>query len=290
MGFAKSQLGGGFGFVVVVVVAVSLAPASWIGWTGDVADVVRAPIMPLSRAGTSIASWLRPPRDITGRPVGEAEIEQLRQDRNRFEQLWQAQRVRADDLAQRLRHLEGLPETAYRSPHRPKVVDASVTGRDPRDARSPIELRMPQEGAEQLQVGDIAVWGGHQLLGRISHVSPVRLIVLPLSNPEAGPIEVAVGGAVEQGNLPRMVLRQTSGGKLTADIDRRVAITPGMTLVLADSRWPAWSHGLEVGLVERVETIDEAPLRQRVVVRPVVDAPAVSKVAILSGSTSDDAP
>ncbi|MBT5583113.1 MAG: hypothetical protein HOJ54_03810 [Phycisphaerae bacterium] len=63
-----------------------------------------------------------------------------------------------------------------------------------------------------------------------------------------------------------------------------------MTLVLADARWPAWSHGLEVGLVERVEAIDEAPLRQRVVARPVVDAPAVSQVAILSGSTAEDAP
>ena len=62
MGFIRSQRGGGFGFVVVVFLAVSIAPASWLGWTGDVADVVRAPIMPLSRAGTSIASWLRPPR------------------------------------------------------------------------------------------------------------------------------------------------------------------------------------------------------------------------------------
>jgi hypothetical protein len=290
MGFIRTQRGGGFGFVVVVFLAVSIAPASWLGWTGDVADVVRAPIMPLSRAGTSIASWLRPPRDITGRPVGEAEIEQLRQDRNRFEQLWQAQRIRADDLAQRLRQLEGLPEAAYRSAHRPMVIDATVTGRDPRDARSPIELRMPRDGGDRLRVGDIAVWGGHRLLGQISHVSPVRLMVLPLSNPEAGPIEVAVGGEVGQGDLPRMVLRQTGKGKLTADIDRRVAIEPGMTLVLADARWPAWSHGLEVGLVERVEAIDEAPLRQRVVARPVVDAPAVSQVAILSGSTAEDAP
>lgn len=290
MGFAKSQGGGGFRFVVVMIVAVSLAPASWLGWTGDVADVVRAPIMPLSRAGTSIASWLRPPRDITGRPVGEAEIEQLRQDRNRFEQLWQAQRVRADDLARRLRQLEGLPETAYRSPHRPIVVDAAVTGRDPRDPRSPIELRMPRDGAGRLKLGDIVVWGGHRLLGRISHVSPGRLMVLPLSNPEAGAIEVVVGGAETQGDLPRMVLRQSGDGKLTADIDRRVTIEPGMTLVLADARWPAWSHGLEVGLVERVEAIDEAPLRQRVVVRPIVDAPAVSQVAILSGSTLDGAP
>ena len=76
----KSQGGSGFHFVVLLTVASALAPVSWIGWTGDVADVVRAPIMPLSRIGTSIASWLRPPRDVSGRLVGEAEIEQLREE------------------------------------------------------------------------------------------------------------------------------------------------------------------------------------------------------------------
>ncbi|HCA38048.1 MAG TPA: hypothetical protein DEO92_00015 [Phycisphaerales bacterium] len=290
MAFMKSQGGSGFHFVVLLTVASALAPVSWIGWTGDVADVVRAPIMPLSRIGTSIASWLRPPRDVSGRPVGEAEIEQLREDRDRFEQLWQAQRVRADQLARRLRTLEGLPESAYRSPHRPIVVDADITGRDPRDPRSPIELRMPRDGVDRLEVGDIAVWGGHRLLGRVSHVSAVRLMVLPLSNPEAGPIEVAVASSDPGGVLPRMLLRQSGSGHLVADIDRRIVIEPGASLVLADARWPEWAHGLEVAIVEHVQAIDEAPLRQRLIARPAVDAPAVSQVAILSGSDTEQHP
>jgi hypothetical protein len=279
----KSQRGGGFLLVVLLTMGAAMAPTPWLGWTADVADVVRAPIMPLSRLGTSIASWLRPPRDVSGRPVGEAEIEQLREDRNRFEQLWQAQRVRADDLAHRLRQLEGLPEAAYRSPHRPIVVDAKVTGRDPRDPRSPIEMRTPRVGGDRLHVGDIVVWGGHRLLGRISHVSGVRLIVLPLSNPESGPIEVALAGGDATADLHRLLLRQSGSGHLVADIDRRIPVEPGATLVLADARWPAWAMGLEVATVERVETIDAAPLRKRLIARPAVDAPAVSQVAILSG-------
>ncbi len=286
----RSQGGSGFHFVVLLTVASALAPVSWLGWTGDVADVVRAPIMPLSRMGTSIASWLRPPRDVSGRLVGEAEIEQLREDRDHFEQLWQAQRVRADQLARRLRTLEGLPESAYRSPHRPIVVDADITGRDPRDPRSPIELRMPRDGADRLEVGDIAVWGGHRLLGRVSHVSAVRLMVLPLSNPEAGPIEVAVASSDSGGTLPRMLLRQSGSGQLEADIDRRIVIEAGASLVLADTRWPAWALGLEVAIVERVQAIDEAPLRHRLIARPAVDAPAVSQVAILSGSDTEKHP
>ncbi|MDP7070153.1 MAG: hypothetical protein QF561_02265 [Phycisphaerales bacterium] len=279
--------GGGFLLVVGLTTALAVAPASWLGWTRDVADVVRAPIMPVSRAGTAIASWLRPPRDAVGRPVQEEEIDQLRRDRDRFEQLWEAQRVRADAMARRLRQLEGLPADAYRSPHPPLVVDADVTGRDPSDPRSPIELRAPERGGDRLAVGDIAIWNGQQLLGRLSHVSPVRLLVLPLSNPESGPIEVVLAGDTEDAPVQRLLLRQHRTGVLTADVDRRTPIEPGARLLLADSRWPAWSHGMEVAVVERLEAIDAAPLRQRLVARPSVDVPAVSHVSILTAVQED---
>ena len=114
------------------------------------------------------------------------------------------------------------------------------------------------------------------------------MMVLPLSNPEAGPIEVAMGGTRSGDAVPRMLLRQSASGHLIADIDRRIPVEPGATLVLADARWPAWAHGLEVATVERVESIDEAPLRQRLLARPAVDAPAVSQVAILSGAQARD--
>ncbi|MDP7028750.1 MAG: hypothetical protein QF733_00845 [Phycisphaerales bacterium] len=275
------RAGGGFLLVLALTVGSSVAPASWISWTGDVADVVRAPIMPISRIGVSVASWLRPPRDVTGRPVDEMEIDQLRRDRDRFEQMWQAQRVRADDLARRLRQLEGLPEDALRSPHRPLVVEAEVTGRSPADPRSPIELRMPREGGERLEVGDIAVWNGHRVLGRLSHVAPLRLMVLPISNPESGPIEVVSASASGE-RLPRMLLRQEGRGMLVADVDKRFALEPGTRLLLADARWPAWAYGMEVAVVESIHPLDEAPLRQRVTARPAVDGPAVARVVVLS--------
>jgi hypothetical protein len=246
--------------------------------------------MPVSRFGTSLASWLRPPRDLEGRPVDEAEIDQLRQDRDRFEQLWQAQRVRADGFARQLRQLQGLPEAALRSPYPPLVVEADITGRDPSDARSPIELRMPRDGGERLAVGDVAVWNGQRVLGRLSHVSPMRLMVLPLSNPESGPIEVVPADASAGTYLPRMLLRQEGRGLLAADIDRRVVLEPGTRLVLADHRWPLWAQGLEVAVVVGIEALDDAPLRQRIIARPAVDAPAVSRVSVLSASEQDEAP
>ena len=286
----KTRPGGGLLLVLLLTLGSSIAPASWLGWTADVADVVRAPIMPVSRVGTSLASWLRPPRDLEGRPVDEAEIDQLRRDRDRFEQLWQAQRVRADGFARQLRQLEGLPEAALRSPRPPLVVEADITGRDPSDPRSPIELRMPRDGGERLAVGDVAVWNGQRVLGRLSHVSPVRLMVLPLSNPESGPIEVVPADASAGTYLPRMLLRQEGRGLLVADIDRRVVLEPGARLVLADHRWPAWSQGLEIAVVIGIESLDEAPLRQRIIARPAVDAPAVSRVSVLSASKEDEGP
>jgi len=286
----KTRPGGGLLLVLLLTIGSSIAPASWLGWTADVADVVRAPIMPVSRFGTSLASWLRPPRDLEGRPVDEAEIDQLRQDRDRFEQLWQAQRVRADGFARQLRQLQGLPEAALRSPYPPLVVEADITGRDPSDARSPIELRMPRDGGERLAVGDVAVWNGQRVLGRLSHVSPMRLMVLPLSNPESGPIEVVPADASAGTYLPRMLLRQEGRGLLAADIDRRVVLEPGTRLVLADHRWPLWAQGLEVAVVVGIEALDDAPLRQRIIARPAVDAPAVSRVSVLSASEQDEAP
>jgi hypothetical protein len=222
--------------------------------------------------------------------VDEAEIDQLRRDRDRFEQLWQAQRVRADGFARQLRQLEGLPEAALRSPHPPLVVETDVTGRDPSDVRSPIELRMPRDGGERLAVGDVAVWNGQRVLGRLSHVSPVRLMVLPLSNPESGPIEVVPADASAGTYLPRMLLRQEGRGLLAADIDRRVVLEPGTRLVLADHRWPAWAQGLEVAVVVSIEALDDAPLRQRIIARPAVDAPAISRVSVLSAREQDEAP
>jgi len=240
-------------------------------------------MMPVSRLGTSVASWLRPPVDLQGRPVSEQEIERLRADRDRFEHLWQAQRLRADDFARRLRQLQGLPAGAYRAPHPPLIADVLITGRDPADPRSPIELRVPADGADRLQVGDIVVWNGVGLVGRLSHVSGMRLVALPVANPESGPLEVALAGASEQDeSVTRMLLRQEDDGGLSADIDRRVPVKEGDRLVLADARWPAWAQGLDVAIVQGVAPIDEAPLRHRLSARPAVDAPAIARVAVLS--------
>jgi hypothetical protein len=44
---------------------------------------------------------------------------------------------------------------------------------------------------------------------------------------------------------------------------------------------------MEVAVVERLEAIDAAPLRQRLVARPSVDVPAVSHVSILTAVQGD---
>ncbi len=279
----RTRTGPAFLLVLLLTASAACAPANWLGWVDDLADVVRAPVMPLSRAGTSLASWLRPPRDPSGRPVADAELGQLRDDRDRFEQLWQQQRLRADELAGQLRQLQLLPDTALLGSNLPLVLATEVTGRDPRDARSPIELRVPREGINRLAVGDVVVWDGHVVVGRLADVSSVRAIVLPVANAETLPIEVAVAaGNVQGGDVIRLLLRQQGDGTLTADVDRRRDVHPGQRLVLADSRWPSWAHGLDIAVVQGLEDIDEAPLRQRVVARAAADAPAVSRVTVLS--------
>jgi hypothetical protein len=87
-----------------------------------------------------------------------------------------------------------------------------------------------------------------------------------------------------------MLLRQEGRGLLVADIDRRVVLEPGARLVLADHRWPAWAQGLGIAIVVGIEALDEAPLRQRIIARPAVDAPAVSRVSLLSASKQGEVP
>lgn len=274
----------GFSLILLLTVLAVCAPAHWLTWVDDAADVVRAPIMPLSRAGTALASWLRPPKDPSGRPVEDAELGQLRADRDRYEQLWQQQRLRADALADQLRALQALPSSALRGVNTPLVVATEVTGRDPRDARSPIELRVPREGLERLAVGDVVVWDGHIVVGRLADVSAVRAIVLPIANGETPPIEVAVAADADDPQQPvfRMLLRQQRDGTFSADIDRRRSVLPGQRLILADPRWPAWAQGMDIAVVDHLADIDDAPLRRRVVARTAADAPAISLVTILS--------
>jgi hypothetical protein len=115
-----------FAIAVLACASLALAPAAWLRpWTTDVSDLLWLPLRPAAHGLTALRHWLRPGQQ-PDRGGGDAEL--LLQERDRFRSLWHAERLRAEELAQRLAQLERA-ERFHRgsTPVVPRMV--SVTGR-----------------------------------------------------------------------------------------------------------------------------------------------------------------
>ncbi|MCH2138022.1 MAG: hypothetical protein MK074_03105 [Phycisphaerales bacterium] len=280
--FSRRRLA--LGIVLLLTTVSALLPPSASGWSNDVADILRVGQMPFARMGVALNGWLRPWRDAQGQPVDPATLEAVQAERDRLERLFRQERIRADELAARVRLLESLPDSALRAPIPPTTLSRAVTGRAVRDATARIELQPPDVGEDRLHVGDVVVASGRRLVGRLERATDLRLLVRPVAHPDTGPIEVALVRGADDTTRPlaRILLQPDGRGTLRADVDRRVDVQVGDALMLTDPGWPARVQGLVVGHVQALEPIDAAPLRQRVVVMPAAPPQSIVQVAVVS--------
>ncbi len=264
----------------------ALLPPAATRWTADVADVLRVGQMPFARIGVALNAWLRPWRDAQGVPIDPATLEAVRRERDQLEQLFRQERIRADELAARVRLLESLPDSALRAPVPPTTLSRAVTGRAVRDATARIELQPPELDGVRVQDGDVVIASDRRLVGRLEQANDLRLLVRPVAHPDTGPIEVAlVRGARELHRpLTRLLLQQDGRGWLIAYVDRRVDLQPGDRLMLTDPGWPGRVQGLAVAVITALEPIDEAPLRQRVIAEPAAPPQSVVQVAVVTAA------
>ena len=87
-----------FPVAFVITLALALVPARWqMGWTGELANIVRIPIKPFSDTGDQFGGWLKPPRSMAGGVPAEA-VEELIEDRDLAQQLYQAEHQRVLEL------------------------------------------------------------------------------------------------------------------------------------------------------------------------------------------------
>lgn len=266
----------------------SVLPPSASTWAADVADVLRVPQMPFARLGVMLDDWLRPHVDQFGQQVDQQTLETLRRERDTLELLFRQERIRADELASRVRLLESLPDSALRAAIPPTTMTRAVTGRATRDATARIELQPPDSGAHRVRPGDVVVVANRLLVGRLERTGSLRLLVRPVAHPDTGPVEVAIQRAVETVGTPleRVLLQQDGLGGFFADVDRRVDVKIGDRLMLTDPGWPHRVQGLIVADVIALEPIDEAPLRQRVRAVPAAPPQSVVQVAVVSAAPS----
>jgi hypothetical protein len=272
--------------VVIVTIAVALLPARWrLGWQTDFAEVVRFPLRPFTHAGNALAGWLRPAPTISQQAPHDASlVDQLIEEREIVEALYQRERLRTLELEEQIRQLELIPSETLR--YASARLIAHITRRRPDSALGIVELKLERSAAEAVQNNTVAVYGGVHVLGRTVGESTEGVCLLqPLGNRASGYIRVRVfprdepGAPVERAALVQ--LEPTGGGDLIGAISQDAAIEPGDVVRLDDPAWPPTAQMLVVGHVESVEPDEREPLRDLVRVQPRFEASRVAYVTLI---------
>ena len=85
-----------------------------------------------------------------------------------------------------------------------------------------------------------------------------------------------------------VLLRQNGRGQLIGEMDRRTTVKLGDRLVLADRAWPESVQAFRLGRVTAMEDMDEAPLRQRILVEPETQLYELPWVVIVGPDGPDE--
>ena len=262
-----------------------MSPVSWLGWTSDLADLIRVPVTPFSHVGIMVTSWVRPAIEPSDLPTDEKERNDLAiAEREYFRQLWTAQMLRATELADQLRELQALPNSALRNPLPPMSIPIDITGRKSSDVAGTLELKLIRGTLGRILVGDIAVIGS-DIVGRISRVGMTRAQLSPTNHKEIGLTRAAIVSAHPSNQrsplLAEIILQSNGESTMFAEVPATSGVQVGDLVQLDDSSWPRSGSGLTLGVVTEVVQLDEAPLRQRVIVTPRRRARDVSRVVVL---------
>ena len=258
---------------------------SWLGWTSDVADLVRVPVTPFSHVGIMLTSWVRPAIEPADLPTDEKERNELAiAERDFFRQLWTSQMLRATELADQLRELQALPESALRNPLPPINLPIDITGRKSSDVSSTLELKLMRGNSNRIMVGDIAVIGS-DIVGRITRVGLTRAELTPQNHKDMGLTRAAIipahPSSLRPPLLAEIIVQSNGGSSMLAEVPAKSGVQIGDLVQLDDPSWPLSGAGLTLGVVVEVVQLDEAPLRQRVVIHPRQRARDVSRVIVL---------
>lgn len=272
--------------VIGMTVVLSMLPASWLGWTADLADLVRIPVTPVSHIGMMFTNWIRPSVEPSDLPSDERERNELAiAERDHYRQLYHAQMLRANDLADQLRTWQELPDFEYRNPTPPLILPIDLTGIRSSDLAGIVELKLVRGASSRILVGDIAIVG-RDIVGRISRVGLTRIELRPSSHKETGLIRAAVvtahpDGEAGQTVLDEVLLESNDTGDFLAEALASSGIHVGDLVVLSDTTWPNLGIGLILGSVVDVQQLDQAPLRQLLTIAPRRRVRDVPRVVVL---------
>jgi len=272
--------------VIGITVVLSMFPASLLGWTSDLADLVRIPVTPISHIGMMFTNWIRPAVDPSDLPTDEKDRNEFTvSEWDRYRQMYHDQTLRANDLANQLRMLQKLPESELRNPNPPLMMSIALTGLRSSDVAGIVELKLVRGASTRILEGDVAVVG-RDIVGRISRVTLTRIELRSTTHKETGLIRAAIVTPhpvkdIQQTILGEVLLRNAGNGSFTAEALATSEIKIDDLVVLDDPAWPVSGRGYILGSVIDITQLDEAPLRQLLIIAPRRRVRDVSRVVVL---------
>tara|TARA_B100000959_G_scaffold271033_1_gene318712 strand:+ start:2591 stop:3403 length:813 start_codon:yes stop_codon:yes gene_type:complete len=261
-------------------------PANWLWWTRDLSDLSRIPVTPVSHIGMMMSGWIRPAAAPSDLPSDtESRTELAESERDHYRQLYHAQMLRSTELADQLRELQLLPDSALRNPNPPVMLPIDITGIQPSDTTAIIELKLSSEYVDRIAEGDIAIVG-RDIVGRVIRVGLTRIEVQPSIHSDVGHIRVVIVPAhpgKEYGSPLRAeaLVRSDGAGGLHTDVPADSGVVTGDLVVLDDPSWPAVGLGLVLGVVTESGPMDAAPLRHWVSIVPRRQARDLVRLVVL---------
>ena len=277
--------------MIGIVIVLSMFPASWLGWTRDLSDLVRIPVTPISHVGMMLTGWIRPatvPSDLPTDTINRTQFAET--ERDLYRQLYHAQMLRSTELADQLRELQSLPETALRNPKPPVALPIDLTGNRPSDPSSIVELKLSSEYVDRIRTGDIVVVGS-DIVGRVIRVGLTRVEVRPSTHKDVGLIRAAIVPAHPRNeNGPplraEVLIRSAGSGGLYAEVSTDSSVVVGDLVVLDDPSWAEVGSGLVLGVVTSTSPLDAAPLRHVVTIAPRRQIRDLVRVVVLGSAES----
>lgn len=251
-------------------------------WTNDVGRIVAAPLVPVAHAGVFVRERLRPAR--VPFDAQAPEVLALEQQVEYFRSMHAQAMLEAERLERAIAALQAVTTRAGGQGLR--LVDASVVGLDP--ARTDGTVLVNAGSRHGVREGAVVLVDGDVFAGRVSAdigatlarvVPAARLsgIGVRLFPPEGGPAASAPGA----------VLKAAGDGSWTADVASSLELREGMVARVADERFPRVALGTRIGVVVRVEPIDEVPLARRVRIRPLASLDDAAAVVV---AAAEEAP
>ncbi len=262
------------GTAMMLALVLALAPTRvnwWVEWFVDPVLFVAAPV---SDGAAWVSRSLRPARSRTLPDDPDLAALAIERDRAQLEALRAKERIA--ELEELIEQLQGglalTPELPIRA------FEARVIGSFAGAPAGTLVVRAGQDRGVIEQESVAAARGVH-LVGLVVQVGATTSRVLPVTSADAGRVRGVV--TVTESQRFECSLAGTGKGTLEGDLERdAVGVEPGQIVRVRDESWPESAQMLILGRVELVAEKENAPLRQRVVVRPDLELERVRRIVI----------